>query len=53
MGHFLLYKIQKEHRSMEQIMSGNYHKMHLGVVNGLMWLSAELYLFLCRRGLGI
>jgi hypothetical protein len=43
-GHFLLYKIQKEHRSMEQIMSGNYHKMHLGVVNGLMWLSAELYL---------
>lgn len=29
---------------MEQIMSGNYHKMHLGVVNGLMCLSAELYL---------
>ncbi len=53
MGYFLLYKIQKEHRSMEQIMSGNYHKMHLGVVNGLMWLSAELYLFFfVEEGLG-
>jgi hypothetical protein len=38
---------------MEQIMSGNYHKMHLGVVNGLMWLSAELYLFFfVEEGLG-
>jgi hypothetical protein len=39
---------------MEQIMSGNYHKMQLGVVvNGLMWLSAELYLFFfVEEGLG-
>ncbi len=38
---------------MEQIMSWNYHKMHLGVVNGLTWLSAELYLFFfVEEGLG-